>query len=355
MKFELPLGKSPLTCYPNYGAVFSILDVYSKDYIEWIYNYFIQLTVPNNHDLGHRIDFSIPRLYESLPWLNAERLDRKFAIDLCNHFTDFLLHSINHGKYVYVLLDTYYNKNYSTYKMKHLLHEHLIYGYDKERKVFLFADNLNMGKHGFGLVEFEAIENANASVLNNKLVDWNDGIYLFSYRINYDYGMYTFKDHYKHPYNFNLTKKLIRDYLEERETEKDWTLPYSLVGENIETTDKCWGLGIYKYLIEYVRMIRDGAYIEMRAFYVLYEHKKILKEIAQYIFQVSKKEMPKELKEKCYESIKVSSIINGLIIKYSLNKQEELLYRINSRLNILYNNDIFILHKLECEISKNII
>lgn len=44
----LPLGESPIKSYIHHALVFSIIDAYTKDYLPWIYNYYVQLVVPNN-------------------------------------------------------------------------------------------------------------------------------------------------------------------------------------------------------------------------------------------------------------------------------------------------------------------
>lgn len=349
MKKELPLGVSPIICYPNYADIFSILDAYSKDYKVWIYNYFIQLTVPDNHILGHRLDFSTPRLLESLPWLNAERLERQFSVDLCGgSYTDFIISAIKHGKYVFTLLDTYYNKSYPSFGKEHFLHEHLIYGYDEESREFLFADNIHNGKYGYGYVDFDAVEKANLSIAQREMTDWYDGTYLLSYRRSYDYGMCTFRNYYRHPFSFSLALGLAEDYLTEKPTEKRWTLPNSLVGQDVETSEKCWGLGIYRYLTEYLQLIAEGKYIEMRTFYTLYEHKKILKDILVYIYCSANQSLPSDIQRRCDDSIKASNIINSLIIKYSITNKKNQLEAIKDKLKVLYENDIFIMKNMQC-------
>ena len=349
MKTKLPLGKSPLLCYPNYADIFSILDAYSKDYMDWIYNYFIQLTVPNNHELGHRLDFSVPRLLESLPWLNAERIDRKLSVDLCmGSYVQFLLNAIDHGKYIFTLLDTYYNHNYEIYNKKHFPHEHLIYGYDDENKYFLFADNFDMGKYNYGKVMFDEVENANRGLWEEQMIDWYDGTYLLSYRKNYDYGMCVFRDYYKHPFSLQLVYKLVNDYLFERPTELDWTLPNSLVGCEIETSKKCWGMAIYNYIFEYLDILaqNENSDIEFRLFYTLYEHKKIMKEIISHILKITGFNRNSYINEKCDESISNSSIIIKMLLKYQIKNNIQLLEMVKCRIGILRENDDIVMNYL---------
>lgn len=74
MKKELLMGNPIIKCYPNYAGVFSIMDAYTKDYVPWVYNYFIQLAIPIHHT-GLRIDFDVPNVIESLPWLSVYKVN----------------------------------------------------------------------------------------------------------------------------------------------------------------------------------------------------------------------------------------------------------------------------------------
>lgn len=343
MKIILPLGKSPIMCYPNYADIFSIIDYKSNNYLDWIYNYFIQLSVPSNHKLGHRVDFSVPKIPETLPWLNSERINRDFTEGyIKSNIVDFAINAIKGGYYLFTLLDTYFNHNYSTYQKEHLLHEHLIYGFDDTNQIFYFGDNLKSGKYEYSIISFKEFELANDSIKKNSLVDWYLGIYLLKYREIYDYGMYTFRDEYIHCFNYNAMYKLINDYLLERPSEKVWVLPAGLVGENTETYNKCWGIGIYRYLFEYLDLISEGMGIEYRAFYILYEHKQIIGKLMLRLHDMHEKSCNHKIMKICDESIVISDNINGLILKYSIIHQNSLLIKIKQKLDILRTNDILI-------------
>lgn len=357
MKIKLPLGKSPLLCYPNYADIFSILDAYSSDYQEWIYNYFIQLTVPKDHELGHRLDFSVPRLLESLPWLNAERIERKLSMDICSgSYVQFLINAISRGKYIFTLLDTYYNHNYSSYQKEHYPHEHLIYGYDDEKRIFLFADNFNMGKYAYGVMTFKEAENANSGLIEEGMTDWYDGTYLLSYRKQYDYGMCVFKDYYKHVFNLKVSYKLLNDYLLKRPTEFDWTLPNSLASKDSKIYGKCWGMGIYNYMNEYIDIIERNKRqdIDFRFFYVLYEHKKLMKEIVRYILNITGGTFSEAIQEKCNNNIRDSDLIIKMLLIYSFKAEFSLLRQIKKRIQILHDGDYAVMEYLCNEINKAI-
>lgn len=141
---ELKFGQSPIKCYPNYGGLFGIIDANTKEYLPWIYNYFIQMCVPDDIRMGFRADFCVPRLLKSIPWLNAEKMNRIFIMDKWGSITNFIIDAANHGRFVYTMLDIFYDHNYGS--PVHWLHEHLFTGYDLERKQFIYYDNIN-GKY----------------------------------------------------------------------------------------------------------------------------------------------------------------------------------------------------------------
>lgn len=184
MKKILPLRTSPIQCYPDYGGFFGIIDVYTKNYLDWIYNFFFQLVVTDNNSF--RLDFAAPRILKALPWLDVEKISRSIVEEICDSITDFIEVAINNNKYIYALFDTFYT--YSKDSERHHLHEHLIYGYDGDLQELYFCDNFIYGKYSKGKISYEELIKANKSVIENKLIDWYDGIMMLSYVQLYDYG-----------------------------------------------------------------------------------------------------------------------------------------------------------------------
>lgn len=343
MKKLLPLGISPLTCYPNYGSYFSIIDAYTKEYLKWIYNYFIQLVIPDNIELGFRLDFSTPRLMKSIPWLDVEKIDRKFVMDSWNSFTDFIQSAIDHDKYIFTLLDTSFTYRKINESGSHLLHEHLIYGYNNDKKIFYFADNYDKGKYSYGELDYSDVEKSNTSIFTNHLTDWYNGVMMLSYINVYDYGNRYFKSSHEHVYDPAYAKILIQDYLMQRETERRWVPPSVLHCENINS-QKCWGIGIYDYMYRYLDSISGN--IDKRGFYVLYEHKKILAGISNYIALNYQKKCSTTLPVVCEECVKEAKILLSLCLKYNLThdeKTKKVLYSYIARIKKL---DIQIMNEL---------
>lgn len=338
MKKILPFGNSPIICYPDYASLFGIVDAYTSNYREWIYNYFIQLVVYDNFDMGFRVDFVPPKILKSIPWLNIDKINRKIINDTWESFVSFVKVAIDNNMYIFSLLDANYTYLKSGDKNRPFLHEHLIFGYDDEKKIFYFGDNCKYGKYVLGEILYSDIEKANQSVLQNNLVDWHNGVMMISFNNVYDYGNYVISNKHQHVFDVGIVKELACDYLLQHDSERKW-VPPTVLKNRLISCKKCWGIGVYDYAIRYINYIgeKEGK-LEIRGFYVLYEHKKIMKDILNYLlekFAVKDEYYPKY----CDLSIKRASSLVSLCIKYNLNHKKELLNSIENGLVFLAEND----------------
>lgn len=257
MQKILPVGESPLKGYPYYGAFFGIVDAYTKNYLEWIYNYFMQLYVANNHDIGMRVDFSTPKIEKSLPWIEVEKIERLFLHNIFGSCVNFYKNAIDYNKYIFTLLDNYYDSNSSAYGKNHFVHEHFLYGYDDENKLFYFADNYQAGKYAHGTIPYIDVENGNTSIIENHLVDWHKGPFLLSYNTQYDYCMAEYHNSHEHVFNKEILYDLIEDFLQKRNSEKRWVPAGTLSGKAIRY-EKCWGLDVYAFLKNHIMLAGEA-------------------------------------------------------------------------------------------------
>ena len=84
-----------IDCYPNYGHILSIVGKHTKNYLPWIYNYFIQLYAPKNFEKGIRADFVAPEMFKSFPWLDTDHINRDIVNDKWQNIIDFIRDFIN--------------------------------------------------------------------------------------------------------------------------------------------------------------------------------------------------------------------------------------------------------------------
>lgn len=350
MEKHLPFGDSPLKTYPDLGGAFGIIDAYTKDYLPWIYNYLLQLYVGNNHQNGLIIYFSKPNLMVSLPWLEVNKLDRQFIIDIFGNYTDFLKSAIDHNKYIYLNLDIYFNHywNQGNSEKRHAVHEHMIYGYDDKLQVFYFSDNYLQGKYGHGVLPYTEIELGNRSFKENNIRDGFHGIYLLAYKKEYSY-YYLPEDlsSYHHIYSKELAGELIEDFLNSKCSEWRWQTP-CLLHLDGEYNKNCWGLDIYRYLYEHLNLAKSyQGNIDIRGLHTLQEHKWLIKNTYEYITDIYGLKKEDYILEKCIESYNISKIAVNLSIKYNITHYPGTLNRIKKYYEIVSANDIFIMKKIK--------
>lgn len=336
MKKELLMGNPIVKCYPNYAGVFSIIDAYTKDYVPWVYNYFLQLAVPIQHT-GLRIDFDVPNVIESLPWLSVYKINRKMINDKWGGMTNFLIDAVDQDMYPYLLFDKYYDLNTNKSDI-HYLHERMVYGYDTEYKVFLYADNNKSGKYGFDYSSFECMELSDNQVQSN-LFDWFEGVYLLKYRQCYSYGMYEFKDYYKHSFDIKLLICLLNDYLTEYPSLTRWQYPSNFYNQE-EQASLQFGIGVYDYILKYLDFCKKSdTALQIRGSYVLYEHKKLIVDIINYLMIDHGIHCNEHIILWGKESLEISKIILNLFIKYNISRKKKIIDDIQTYMVKLKEHD----------------
>lgn len=345
MKKILPLGESPVMCYPNYGSVFSVLDAYTKEYLPWIYNHFIQLILPNNHNWGMRMDFAPPNVLYSLPWLSVSRIYRDIVDCQWNCVIDFIKKMIDSERYIFALFDI---SSISKYNINDpFQHEVLVYGYDDDNQQIYFMDNYDNGKFAKGLATYNEIINAAQGMKLNNLADWYPGYIVIEYRKIYDLGMYCFADDYKYKFNLQLFLGLVDDYLKGKATYYRWEMPPSFINYDTIESGNIWGIQIYDFIKEDIA-INSGKEIDIRAFYVLKEHKSILYETCKYLNNLGL--LPQEWDENYEKTIK--KCIEGAdrilfaVIKGNKTGRLNVNTKIYDQLDFLKKSDLIIFNAL---------
>lgn len=321
MEKKLPMKESVINTYPNYGHIFGIVGAYTQDYLPWLYNYFVQLMVPDNIEEGFRADYAIPHLLKTIPWIEYGRIDRDVVIRKWLEMSTFIKEMVDAGYYVYSLFDV---SKFNTYGRKEFsLHDPLVYGYDDEKEVFYFADNYRSGKYAAGQVTFQEVNAATLSLLNNdQVIDWFPGIFYIKYKECYDYGNCHFKNYYTHGFDKQLYIGLLNDYLKQRNSLKRWSLPCVLV-ENDNSV--IWGAGIYSYIMKYFAFLsRQGGKknIDLRGFYILSEQKKILKNGIEYLMAGK---LSSDIILALDLCVKQTMVIINICIKYNITHNIELI------------------------------
>ena len=162
-------------------------------------------------------------------------------------------------RYVEMKLDQYYIKGRDEYHSKHFEHQILIYGYDDTRKCFLLVGYSNNGKIQKFTIKYKEAEQ---SIKRYPEADIK--------RISYCQGLrwYEFIPEY--------VQKVCQDYLEGRNTELDAQAYFPIEKERV------YGMKIYEQLNTNTGI--NVLVADRRLSYLLYEHKRLMKERLKYMY-----------------------------------------------------------------------
>lgn len=109
------------------------------------------------------------------------RIPREFIKD--SNIVNSLIQYIDDGNYLYCTCDVYYISCWKHHFQKnHFPHMALIYGYDRQEKVFYMGDNYLDGKYSLQKIPFLEVKVAIQSYINEQILDQSEGIELLKYR-----------------------------------------------------------------------------------------------------------------------------------------------------------------------------
>ncbi|MEK5163593.1 hypothetical protein NYE69_14805 [Paenibacillus sp. FSL R5-0527] len=264
MRRILDLGQPIVKTYPQHLNLFSILSR-NDDYLDWFYSNFIQLSCPKTFpfDLGKIVNYfnydkQYP-FYGGAPFVQNYSENRSSATQIIEK----LIEHIKNDRYVAV----YLNDFYLPYRelAKDLYHDLLIYGFDVEKAEFYilgydkgYPTNQSIAFSSL----YEAYKSANEAISSNKLPiymtkDW-------VYEPNNDITV---------AFNKEYVVFLLKCYLESQ--------PFVFETED----DYVFGLNVYDLICDHLRLVLETkTSLDHRAFYILWEHKKIMRDRLIYIF-----------------------------------------------------------------------
>lgn len=260
----LPVQYPFITTYTQHAHLLSILSCYECTY-PWIYSNYIQLYINKDycHDWG---DFYFPLPYELRPsdtckWIHSQKIDRSIAESKWGSIIDFIADFISSDNYVHLMINYFHVPQSMSYQKDNTIHDVLVYGYDLSKETIYFSDFLNSRKYSFEEISFTDFINAFTSYKQRTNDDYLKGIiYLYRFDSECDYE-----------FNINNILNSIKAYLSDAAPEY-WDF-YNM--ENKRNID--FGTEVYRSLGNYVRrMVDNGLLINIRPFYLLYDHKKLM-------------------------------------------------------------------------------
>ena len=327
MKNELPLVQSPIIGYQHHVYPLSILLNYNEC-LPWFYSNYIQLEA--NLTAGSAFNF-VYSWYNRNPWFCHEML---FLDTLTNNninVLEFITNCIDLGKYVETSINHFYIPDSNFYKQKALIHDILIYGYDRSKKVIYTYGYLNneLKKSELTYDDFlQAFMNSGQNLHINLLKKTNDFSYAFDIQWVIDQ---------------------IEDYVFSRNTYERFRMYRNPPCNSI------FGLDTYKYLIDYLEALnlKKTDIYDIRHLQILYEHKKCMVKRIQYMIEVNiRGNLDKYYKE--YEKIRRSTYrIRTSFLKLKFSRNTNILEKAILELTQVSKIEKMILEELLFDLKKN--
>ncbi|MBW7474702.1 hypothetical protein K0T92_08085 [Paenibacillus oenotherae] len=253
----LPMVTPPIHGLLHYGYQLA-MTMSNGDHNDWVFSNFIQLYSDyNSEGFDFRVDFYAPEGKYGLkyPGLKGYMINYQVNSEMKDNIIDYIMNCIDDKCYCEIHLNEYYLPNKEFYKIKNYNHQNLVYGYDKENKLFKALgfnklgvfDNLDIGFEDFQLA-YQNTEPEPYLTLNR-----------------YDIGFYLHC--YKHDLELNVDKiyQSLEDY---RQSKNSFKVLY-------HPSEAVFGLNVYDHIFEKATSA-SVVLKDIRIIHVLWEHKKMM-------------------------------------------------------------------------------
>ena len=335
MKKILGMSSPIIRAYAKHAHIFSILGAQSEEYIPWVYNYYVQLSVPEGYS-EFNADYLIPSIFTYAPNLFVSRIERQMAFGIKDGIINFLKYYIDKGYYIYTLLQV---DQIDAYKNSALwTHDPLLYGYDDDKEEFYFADTYIDGKYTLGVASYEEIIRAAGTQKNWE--EWNATDWVL------DVVCMKYKNlNVKFTFNKAMYIELLSDYLEQKDS---YHLHWGVQGwEKGKSAKEIFGIGIYSFLQKYLSEVqKEKRGLDQRGFYVILEHKKNMEKTLKYILGEDWKDKYADEESLLHKVIEDATIMLNLCIKYNSTGDEKILNKIHLYVLKLEKNEKILFPRL---------
>jgi hypothetical protein len=335
IKKVLPVNYPMITSYTQHAHLLSILSNYECTY-PWIYSNYIQLYI--NEDYKNNWgDFYFPFPYELRPsdtckWIFTQKIHRDVVNCKWESIINFIIECINSNNYVHTMINFFYVALSSRYNKVHLNHDILIFGFDLNEEVLYVSDFFGVGKYSYEKISFLDFSRAYSSYSLSKNQDYLNGmVYLYKFNAKSDYQ-----------FSIKNISNSIKSYL------------YSSIPEYWDCynrdnrEDIVFGMEIYTTLKNYIAKKRSSreSDIDIRPFYMLYDHKKIMLLRLKYLYghNYYKNYNSENIIGITEIETQASDVVN-LLIKYNVSKNNIILDKVVNILNNIEKNEKNILEQ----------
>ena len=292
----------PIKGYIGYAFPLGILFADSDRFLPWMYSHHNYIMMcgkkdftefnQSDNDWMHGKDGVFNKHTVILP---------KYILEKKHMVIEMITDLIENNCYIIAKPNEYYIPKRRAYGKRHFDHENMVYGFDKSEETFCLASYTEEGYYGGTEISFDDYITA---LRENEYDDFTLNI------ISPQNG-------FEPKFEPTRCKTLLEYYLSG--VDKEYTLGNSDYYHGIDAEKNLY------YYLEYVRS--NNKIIDVRYFYYLWEHKKIMLDRIHYMLAAGCLEGESEEYEKYAEVVKKAEIARGLNLKYNLTKSETTLKR----------------------------
>lgn len=316
---KLPLELPPVIGYLHHAYHLSVAQGH-PDFNEWFNSSYIQLRYyPKTGWLNF-----ITVNYEFYPLIDWQSFSSKIIKSNDIDIIKFVISAIENGYYVWLYIDEYYDPNRISYKIRHNMHECMLYGY-------------NTGKGSLYSIGF----NTQFSYTYSE-ISFSDFLSAFD---SADGGspVRMLKPNETDLYKFDLinVKNILEDYINSRNTSERIRMFRN------PTSDAIYGVQIYKYLKANIENPKYREYLyDIRPLHILWEHKKCMISRIKFLYDHKYLDNLDPLYGAYGDIEKKALMIRNLQLKYANSKKEDYIKKITSYLDEIHDEEIDVLTQL---------
>ncbi len=319
MQKVLPIATPPVIGYLHHAYPLSILANWTA-YLPWFHSNYIQLHCPQNlqnlsHDRTMKFNFyrSPDQRLAFSPYLKVQLLDRDLIFKSPKDIAPFLIACIDKGYYVQPTVDEYFLPDSPAYQKRRLIHETLIYGYDKQ--TFVGMGYNKYGDYAGYQIAFPELKQA---IVHADLTGHYDpdGLRLFKYDPNAQYN-----------FDIHLVRIQLRDFLCGRNTSERFR-------RLANPADGAYGLATYPCLKSYVESFLVSLFsFDIRPAHILWENKKCMVYRLQYMESRGYLKPEDGFSVQYDELARKTGMLRMMLLKFKLTRSAGLINRLCSHLD----------------------
>ena len=332
MKKTLPIATPPVIGYLHHAYPLSILANW-KAYLPWFYSNYIQLYCPQNLQNLRRqrtMKFNFYRRSDNRisfsPYLKVQPLDRDLIFNSPKDIVPFIRACIDKSYYVQPTVNEWFLPTSPAYQKRRLIHETLIYGYDKQN--FVGIGYNKQGNYAAYHIAFSELEQA---IMHADLTGHydTDGLRLFKYASQAKYN-----------FDISLVREQLADLLYARNTSERFRMLAN-------PSDGAYGLATYQGLKSYIESFLHPPFsFDIRPTHILWEHKKCMVDRLKYMEVQGYLKSEYGFSTEYGELAQNTGMVRMMLLKFKITRSPGLIHRVLSNLDKIAGTEKILLQNL---------